>query len=168
MVIWMIGLAGAGKTTLGRAVHDVLKARDPATVFLDGDHVRAIMDNDLGHSLEDRRINGWRICRLCEFLDGQGISVVCSILSLFHDQQAWNRTTFSAYREVFIDVSMDTLMARDQKGLYSAARRGEIHGVAGIDIPFAPPPNADLIFRNEAPIADLPKVAASIVRDLGL
>lgn len=167
MVIWLIGLAGAGKTTIGKAVHARLKARNAATVFLDGDHMRAIMGDDLGHALDDRRKNGRRLCRLCEFLDREGIDVVCAILSLFHDHQAWNRETFSRYFEVFIDVPWDTLVARDQKGLYSDAQSGRIKNVAGMDIPFDPPPNADLVIRNDGDLARVPTLADEIVRAIG-
>jgi len=55
MVVWLIGLAGAGKTTIGREVVSRLRSRNRATVFIDGDAMRAIMGEDLGHTVEDRR-----------------------------------------------------------------------------------------------------------------
>jgi adenylylsulfate kinase-like enzyme len=164
MVIWLIGLAGAGKTTLGRALYEQIKLQDPATVFLDGDHVREIMGDDLGHSLEQRRQNGLRITRLCRYLDRQGINVVCAILSLFHEQQRWNRENYSDYFEVFIDVPMDVLIARDQKGLYSGAKAGRILNVAGIDIPFAPPANPDMVLRNDG---EMRQIDAMVSATLG-
>lgn len=167
MVIWLIGLAGAGKTSIGRALHGEMKRRNPATVFLDGDQVRAIMGEDLGHSPEDRERNGWRVCRLCQVLDAQGLDVVCCILSLFPEQQAWNRATYSAYFEVFIDVPMAVLAARDQKGLYSGARQGRIANVAGVDIPFVSPPAPDLVIRNDAPLTDFSGPAKRILEAIG-
>ena len=148
MVIWLIGLAGAGKTTIGRELTRLLKARRPNVLLLDGDHVREIMGNDLGHTLEDRRANAGRVCRLCEYLDRQGIDVVCAILSLFPESRLWNREHYSRYFEVFIDVPMAVLEQRDQKGLYSAARAGRTANVAGIDLPFAPPERPDLVIHN--------------------
>ena len=61
MVIWIIGLAGAGKTTIGREVYHRIKRQKPNVIFLDGDDVRAIMGNDLGHTIEEREVNAWRI-----------------------------------------------------------------------------------------------------------
>ncbi len=162
MVIWIIGLAGAGKTTVGRAVFERLKARNPATVFLDGDHVRAIV-GDTGHSVAEREKNGWRICRLCHYLDRQGIDVVCCVLSLFHEQQAWNRENYSTYFEVFLDVPMEVLEARDQKGLYSGARAGTVCDVVGIDIPFEPPVRPDLVIPNGEARDDFSEVAARVL-----
>ena len=166
MVIWLIGLAGAGKTTIGREVVERLRRERPA-VFLDGDDFRAIMGNDLGHSMEDRRTNAWRICRLCEHLDKQGVDVVCAILSLFHDTQDWNREHYSQYFEVFVDAPMEILMARDQKSLYSRARAGQIHDVVGIDIDFVPPPLADLVVTRADPAATPGELAHRIVEAAG-
>jgi cytidine diphosphoramidate kinase len=163
MIVWLIGLAGSGKTTIGREVYALLKARNKATVMLDGDHFRTIMGDDLGHSIKDRETNGWRMARLCSFLDKQGIDVVCCVLSLFAAQQRWNRETHSRYFELYLDVSMQELERRDQKGLYSGARAGRIKNVVGIDIPFVPPETPDLVIANDTPRSDFKSVAQDIV-----
>jgi adenylylsulfate kinase len=163
MVIWLIGLAGSGKTTIGRALYQRMKAANPATLFLDGDHVREIMGEDLGHTIGDRRRNGQRICNLCRFFDGQGMDVVACVLSLFHDQQEQNRRDLKDYFEVYVDVPMDVLEARDQKRLYSGARAGRIKDVVGVDIPFAPPRRPDLVIENGRPCADFGVHAEAIL-----
>lgn len=147
-VIWVIGLAAAGKTAVGRAVYERVRDRTPAAVFLDGDDVRRIMGDDLGHTLEDRRANAWRICRLCHHLDGQGIEVVCSNLSNFPEARRWNREHYSRYFEVFLDVPMEVLRRRDPKGLYRRAACGEIDNVVGVDLHFDPPGSPDLVLCN--------------------
>ena len=121
------------------------------------------MGDDLGHSLEQRRQNGLRITRLCRYLDRQGINVVCAILSLFEEQQRWNRENYSDYFEVFIDVPMDVLVGRDQKGLYSGAKAGRIPNVAGIDIPFSPPANADMVLRNDGDVAQIDTMVSAML-----
>ncbi|MFN8700957.1 MAG: adenylyl-sulfate kinase [Rhodospirillales bacterium] len=148
MVIWLIGLAGSGKTTIGRQLYAALKTRTNSTVFLDGDQFRAIMGNDLGHSFDDRRRNGERMLQLCAFLDAQNIDVVCCILSIFPEHRLVCRQTFSCYAEIYIDVSMEELIRRDQKGLYTGALAGRVKNVIGIDLPFVPPENPDLIIDN--------------------
>jgi cytidine diphosphoramidate kinase len=150
MVVWLIGLAGAGKTSIGKELYSVIKEEYPSTVFLDGDHFREIFNDDLGHTVDEREINGWRICKMCQFLDSQNINVVCSILSLFPEQRTWNRETYSNYFEVYIDVSMKELEARDQKSLYSEARKGNIKDVVGVDIEFVPPIEPNMVIKNNA------------------
>lgn len=166
MVIWVIGLAGAGKTALGSALCGLLRERNPATVHMDGDHVRAMMGDDLGHSVGDRERNGWRICRMCLWLDDQGIDVVCSVLSMFPEQRAWNRETYSRYFEVFVEVSLDVLEARDQKELYSRARAGQIRNVVGVDLPFPVPTEADLVFPNDEPLSDFRSAAETVMGEI--
>jgi cytidine diphosphoramidate kinase len=163
MVIWLIGMSGAGKTIIGREVYSLIKKQRPNVIFLDGDSIREIMGNDLGYSLEDRRQNAWRICRLCKYLDNQGIAVVCGILSIFHETQQWNRENIPHYFEVYIRVSLETLIQRDSKGLYQSALAGEIHDVVGIDVDFPPPPNPDLIIDNDKPVESLQPIAQQIV-----
>jgi adenylylsulfate kinase-like enzyme len=150
MVIWLIGLSGAGKTVIGKELYETIRREHSNTVFLDGDLIREVMGDDLGHTLEDRRKNADRICRLCRMLDRQGIHVVCAILSLFPESRQWNRREYSRYFEIFVDASMETLIRRNQKGLYTAALQGKIRNVAGIDLPFAPPENPDYLFENNA------------------
>jgi cytidine diphosphoramidate kinase len=166
MIVWVIGLAGAGKTTIGQALYNQLKAQNPKTVFLDGDHIRQIFGNDLSHTIEDRRKNGERICQLCNFFDNEGIDAVCAVLSLFPDQQAWNRKNFSSYFEIFVDTSWKTLLRRDQKGLYSDAQSGQIQNVVGVDIPFEPPPNPDMIIEGDSDQESLDVTINTILQQL--
>jgi adenylylsulfate kinase-like enzyme len=163
VIIWIIGLAGSGKTTIGKIVYAELKARKQSTVFLDGDRFRMIMGNDLGHTLKDREANGERMFQLCSYLDSEGIDVVCSILSLFPDQRLACRRTFSRYVEVFVKVPMEELIRRDQKGLYSGALSGSICNVAGVDIPFPEPETPDLVLENCCSIEEVPLLAGKVL-----
>ena len=99
MVVWIIGLSGAGKTTLAEKVVEKISSCKTNVVLIDGDMIRDVFGNDLGHTLEDRRQNADRICRLCRFLDNQGIHVVCAILSLFPESRLWNRENIKNYYE---------------------------------------------------------------------
>ncbi len=163
MVIWLIGLSGAGKTTLAnKIVKDANKAC-VNTVLIDGDVIRDIFGNDLGFSMEDRLLNGQRICQLGKFLDGQGINVVCAVLSIFPENRSWNRQNIKSYYEVFIDTPLDTLVNRDTKGIYGKFNRGEISDVAGMDIKFPAPSDADLVIDNSGSEANLLNYSEQIV-----
>ena len=83
MVTWIIGLSGSGKTTLAEQVLLDIKKRGSSAVIVDGDVARELWGNDLGYDIDSRRENAQRICRLCQFLDQQGLDVVCAILSIF-------------------------------------------------------------------------------------
>tara|TARA_B100001971_G_scaffold91384_1_gene84296 strand:+ start:543 stop:1049 length:507 start_codon:yes stop_codon:yes gene_type:complete len=166
MVIWVIGLAAAGKTVIGKELYSELKKKYSNLVFLDGDIIREIMGNDLEHTLEDRKKNADRICRLCETLDEQGIHVVCSILSIFHESQEWNRQNYSQYFEIYVDVSMDILIKRDKKKLYTNALDGNIKNVVGLDIPFEPPKKPDFIIHNNNDRDNFKEIIQDILKSL--
>ena len=148
MIIWIIGLSGSGKTTLANEVIDRVRIEKSNIVLIDGDMIREIFGNDLGYSMDDRRKNANRICQLGKFLNQQGVNVVCAILSLFPESRAWNRKNIDNYYEVFIDTPISILINRDSKGLYSQFNNGKISNVAGMDIKFPRPDNADLIINN--------------------
>ena len=166
MVIWLIGLAGAGKTMVGQSLCANLRARGRPTVLLDGDRFRDVVGDALGYTLKAREINGWRMCRMSQFLEEQGIAVVACVLSNFPHQQAWNRQNLKNYLEVFIDVPMHVLESRDKKGLYSSARAGTVQNVVGIDIPFVRPPLPDLVVDNGADDGRPEKLVDPIVQAL--
>ncbi len=151
MVIWLIGLSGAGKTTIGKRVYQEWKKHEPNTVLVDGDEIRELFSvnhSDSDYSLDGRRKNAERIKQLCAWLDRQGINVVCNILLLFGDVSEWNRENLSGYLEVYVSTPLDVVKKRDSKGLYSAAERGEMKNVVGMDIPFPPPVSPDLTIDN--------------------
>ena len=166
MVIWLIGLSGAGKSTIGRLLDDKYRQKHKNLVYLDGDDLRDIWGDSPGHTIEGRAINARRISHLCRLLDAQGIHVITAILSIFPDWQNWNRETFSKYYEVFLDVPLEIVQDRDAKGLYEAARNGTMANVVGIDIPFPAPPAPDLILRPPEVLESPEDVAEQILKSL--
>jgi len=169
MIVWLVGLSGAGKTTIARELHRQWQAREPATVLIDGDEIREIFKNDrnaTAYTPEGRRINAERIAAMSDWLDAQNINAVVSILCIFPDILTANRSRYSRYFEVFVDAPLADLEARDGKGLYAASRRGEMADVVGIDIPFPTPTRSDLVIRNDEPRLDSEAIAAKILEEI--
>lgn len=162
MIIWLIGMSGAGKSTIGQALYRKLKLDKPNTVFLDGDILRDVWGDQLGHDIEGRRKNAERFTRLCFMLDQQGINVVAAILSIFPEERRKNREIFSQYFEVFIDTPMDELVRRDSKGLYAKAAAGEIRNVVGFDIPMPRTETWDMIISAPDVLKNPEDIAATI------
>lgn len=165
-VIWITGLPGAGKTTVAREVTRRLRQRREATVHLDGDHFRAVMGGSVGYDQAARLHNAQSLCRMCKLLSDQDVDVVCSTVSLFHECHRWNREHLVRYLEVFLQVTPETIHARDQKGLISAAARGAQDCVVGVNQTYERPLDPHLVLDNDG--LESPSVlAARIVALLG-
>ncbi|MEV0637663.1 adenylyl-sulfate kinase [Streptomyces sp. NPDC050619] len=168
MITWLIGMSGAGKTTVGTRLADRLKEHRPQTVYLDGDILRDVWGDAPGHDVAGRGVNARRISHLCAMLDRQGIDVVAAVLSIFPEWQDWNRRTFSQYVEVFLDVPMEVLEERDTKGLYAAAWAGRINNVVGVDIPFPRPLHPDLVLDSSGAAGDPDQLVRTILDHLSV
>lgn len=168
MVIWIAGLSGAGKSSIGQIVWARLRSRYPNVVLLDGDEMRAVLGGGIGHDPESRRQNSVRIGNLCQLLDRQGIHVVCCAVTIAPEVQASNRERLSGYLETFLEVSLEVLRSRDSKGIYARASSGQLRNVAGVDIPYQPPRRPHLVIENNARRDDLSDLAQRIVDASGL
>jgi glutamine kinase len=144
LVLWITGLSGTGKTTLGREVWHRLRAAGRPAIFLDGDALRASIAEDLDYTADSRRRSAMRNAKLCQLLAQQGNDVVCATISLFHEVQRWNRENIPGYREIYLRVPIDELLRRDRKGIYSANARD----IVGFDILAEVPEAPDLILDN--------------------
>lgn len=166
MIIWLTGLSGSGKTTIGRQVLRQWKDKNTNVVFVDGDEVRALLDLHQGddrYTLAGRRVVADKIHNLCAWLDQQDVNVVCCTISLFEDLHLKNRQIFSDYFEVFLSVPMDELYRRDNKNLYAPALRGELKNVIGVDIPYNPPTDPHMTIDNSTHKKGFAKIAAEIL-----
>lgn len=146
-VYWITGLSGAGKTTIGSRLYaDIKKVKDNV-VFLDGDALREIYQDD-NYSGEGRKKLASQHGRLCRMLSEQGIDVVICVIAMFDECRKWNRESISNYKEIYLYADMSELIRRDQKKLYSRALKKEISNVMGIDISFEEPKFPDIIIDN--------------------
>jgi len=152
-LFWITGMSGAGKTTIGQIFTELLKEHYDNVVFLDGDELRKIFDTvgtENSYSQCSRLSLAYRYARLCELLTKQGQNVVCATMSLFPEIWRWNRSHFTNYFEVYVQVPFPILVERNKNNLYSSATPGQnSRNVVGIDIPFHPPDTPNLTISND-------------------
>lgn len=148
-VYWITGLSGAGKTTIGKLLYEHIRTKKKNVVFLDGDILRQVFGNDLGHSLEERRISARRNANLCALLSSQGMDVVCCTISMFQSIRDWNRSNITNYCEIYLQVPLDVLRRRNQKSLYSNLEEGRVKNVCGLDITAEEPKSPDILIIND-------------------
>jgi bifunctional enzyme CysN/CysC len=161
-ILWFTGLSGAGKSTIANLVEKQLHADGRHTYLLDGDNVRHGLNKDLGFTDEDRVENIRRVAEVARLMVDAGLIVMVSFISPFRSERrmARNLVETDEFIEVFVDTSLAAAEARDVKGLYKKARRGELKNFTGIDSPYEAPETPE-IHLDTALLA--PEAAASQV-----
>lgn len=150
-VIWLTGLSGAGKSTIGLSLEAQLVTEGHAAFLLDGDNLRHGLCADLGFSNVDRDENIRRVSEVAGLFADAGIITVCTFISPMLEQRARARDIVGSERfiEVFVDASLEVCEERDPKGLYARVRRGEIEEFTGITADYEPPVQPDLHLRTD-------------------
>ncbi len=166
-VIWFTGLSGCGKSTVANLVDKKLFARSVRSFLLDGDNVRLGLSAapqqlepaygadfaarfGLGFSDLDRQENIRRIGAVSQLFVSAGTITLAAFVSPFRCDRDSVRLLIESqaegrFIEVFVDTPLEVCEKRDPKGLYAKARSGEIKNFTGIDSPFEPPFNAEIV-----------------------
>ena len=145
-ILWFTGLSGAGKSTIADRVEQKLQSLGSHTYLLDGDNVRHGLNRDLGFTEEDRVENIRRIAEVARLMADAGLIVIVSFISPFRSEREMARglAEEGEFVEIFVDTPVEVCEARDPKGLYAKARRGDLVNFTGIDSPYEPPENPEL------------------------
>jgi len=145
-LLWFTGVPGAGKSTIANLVETRLHARGKHTYLLDGDEVRHGLNKDLGFSAEARVENIRRIAEVARLMVDAGLITLVAFISPFRREREMARRLVGSgeFVEIFVDTPIAVAEARDPKGLYKKARRGELKDFTGIDSPYEPPENPEI------------------------
>lgn len=144
--VWMSGLSGSGKSTLANALEQRLYAMGKHTMLLDGDNIRMGLNRNLGFSEEDRVENIRRIAEVAKLLNDAGLIVITAFISPYRaDRRKARAIIGDCFQEVYVSTSLEECEKRDVKGLYRAARRGEISDFTGITSPYEVPEAAEIV-----------------------
>ena len=164
--LWFTGLSGAGKSTIANLVEKKLLAMGQHTYLLDGDNVRHGLNKDLGFTDEDRVENIRRVAEVAKLMTDAGLIVLVSFISPFRAEREMARSLFAPgeFLEVFVDTPLAVAEARDAKGLYAKARRGELRNFTGIDSPYEAPeaPELRLDAAGQAAVTLADRVVAAL------
>ncbi|NBX57536.1 MAG: sulfate adenylyltransferase subunit CysN [Gammaproteobacteria bacterium] len=146
VVVWFTGLSGSGKSTIANALEQRLLARGCHSYLLDGDNVRHGLNRDLGFTAADRVENIRRIAEVAKLMVDSGLIVLTAFISPYRAERDMARQLLEEgeFIEVHVDTPLEIAEARDAKGLYRKARRGELKNFTGIDAPYEVPQSPEL------------------------
>ena len=154
--IWLTGLPSSGKSSLARAIEERAAALGQPCRLLDGDELRRTISADLGFSPSDRAEQARRASRLAREEASTGVLAIAALVSPYAaDREAARRQHEQAglrFLEVFVATPLAECERRDPRGLYAAARAGEIEDVTGVTAPYEPPERPELtVHPDESP-----------------
>jgi bifunctional enzyme CysN/CysC len=153
-LLWFTGLSGAGKSTIANHLEKKLHALGKHTFVLDGDNVRHGLNRDLGFTEADRVENIRRVAEVAKLFVEAGLITVVAFISPFRAEREMARELVGPgeFIEIFVDTPLEICEQRDPKGLYRKARSGELRNFTGVDSPYEPPTDPDLLLdaRNNS------------------
>ena len=157
-VVWFTGLSGAGKSTIAQGLERELFSRAMHTYVLDGDNIRHGLNSNLGFSPEDRVENIRRVSEVAKLMADSGAVVITAFISPYRIDRRRAREIAlegnAEFIEVFVDAPLSVCEARDPKQLYKKARAGEIKEFTGIDAPYEPPEDAEIVVHTDRQSVD--------------
>jgi len=166
-LLWFTGLSGSGKSTVANLVERELHALGHRTYLLDGDNVRHGLNRDLGFTEADRVENIRRVAEVARLMVDASLIVLASFISPFRAERQMARELLGEgeFVEIFVDSGLEAAEARDRKGLYAKARRGELVNFTGIDSPYETPESPELHLDSSGTVPP-EELAATVVQHL--
>jgi len=158
ITLWMTGLSGSGKTTIAEALEKRLLFTLGKNVYrIDGDNLRTGLTRDLGFSPGDRAESVRRASEVAALFSQAGVITMVTLISPYRKDRDEARKMHEKmgipFMEVFMDVPLDVVKARDPKGLYAKVAKGLIKGFTGIDAPYEAPLTPEILLKNsEVPL----------------
>ncbi|MBA2947591.1 adenylyl-sulfate kinase [Streptomyces himalayensis] len=151
--VWLTGLPSAGKTTIARGLAGRLRTEGHRVEVLDGDEIRRFLSAGLGFSREDRNTNVQRIGLVAEVLARNGVLTVVPVIAPYADSREAVRKRHQASDTPYFEVHVATPVAvcsdRDVKGLYARQAAGQLTGLTGVDDPYEPPVDPELVLETQ-------------------
>lgn len=146
--IWFTGISGAGKTTLAKYYRN---AYNPYAILIDGDEVRKTINSSLGYDSNDRFRNVEMASKICKLINDDGHIALATLSSPSEEQRkrAFNIIGRKNIFLVYVSCPLEIAISRDPKGLYAKYYKNEITNMAGIDIPYEVPEDADLVLNTD-------------------
>jgi len=170
-VLWFTGLSGAGKSTIANLVEKKLFGNGQHTYLLDGDNVRHGLNRDLGFTDADRVENVRRVAETAKLMVDAGLIVMSAFISPFRSERQLARDLLEEgeFIEIYVDAPLDVVEARDPKGLYKKARRGELKNFTGIDSVYEAPESPDVHLKtSEMSAEEAADAVIEALRERGL
>jgi len=156
--VWLTGLPSSGKSAIAAALEARLVGGGHGAYLIDGDNLRHGLSGDLGFDAGSRAENIRRAGEAARMMADAGLVVLVALVSPYseHRDRVRHRHAEDSlpFVEIHVDTPLEVCEQRDPKGLYRRARAGKLRGLTGIDDPYEPPTEPDLVLDGTAPLEE--------------
>jgi len=151
--VWITGLPGSGKSTVSRALLELLEKDGVHAQLLSSDALRKVMTPKPSYSLEERDSVYATLVYIAELLTQNGVNVVIDATGNLHRYRDNARERISSFVEVYLECPLETCMQREggraatyhaPRRIYKRAGEGRAPTVPGVGQPYEPPSNAEI------------------------
>ncbi len=152
IVLWLSGMSGAGKSTLAKNASMTLRSDGLTVEIIDGDLVRQSHTRHLGFSRAHIGRNNAAVANICQMARRRADVVFVPVIAPYEEFRRATRNSLGpGFFLVHVDARLETLRARDPKGLYRKEQNGEIDNLIGVSksSPYERPTNPDLYLAAE-------------------
>ncbi len=137
--VWFTGLPSSGKTVTAEKTCEMLSERGVPVVFFDSKELRKMLTPRPVYTDQERDLFYSVVIYLVECITESGVNVAISATAPRRYYRATARLHIEKFAEVFVDCPEALCRARDPKGLWKRADRGEIRKLPGAGVPYERP-----------------------------
>jgi adenylylsulfate kinase len=159
--IWITGLPASGKSTIATALKVQLANRGLDVAVLESDVLRKVFTGD--YDAKGREVFYRQIAFVGSLLVEHGILVVFDATANRRAYREHARSQIGRFVEVYVDVPLETCIARDPKGIYRAAATGDATNVPGLQDPYEPPEAPDVVLQGGTPDSDARQIIQKLI-----
>ena len=170
--VWLTGLPSSGKSAIAAALEARLVGGGHGAYLIDGDNLRHGLSGDLGFDAGSRAENSRRAGEAARMLADAGIVAIVALVSPYAEHRERVRRRHEEdglpFVEIYVDTPLEVCEQRDPKGLYRRARAGTLRNMTGVDDPYEPPPQPDLVLDGTAELEDSVAALEALLRERGV
>ena len=132
-ILWFTGLSGAGKTTLAKALDNILKKKYK-TILIDGDEFRKKTKTINKFTSVNIIKNNLSIIKHIETIKNDYDYVLVAVIAPLVETRSHAKKIFGKkYYEIYTFCSLETLIRRDTKNLYKKAEKKILNNLIGFN-----------------------------------
>ena len=156
--IWLTGLPASGKSSVTSALAGQLQTRGIEFTVLESDRMRTMFSESPQYDERERELFYTSLAFIGQVLIEHRISVIFDATANLRSYRNRARQQIARFIEVLVDTPLEVCAARDPKGIYKMAREGKASHVPGVQSPYEPPENPDVVIHGDK---EDPQTAAS-------